>query len=192
MPTSATGSKTAGFTPLRRSAENGFTSLRRSAENGFTSLRRSAENGFTPLRRSAENGFTLVELMVVIAIMAVATAAVMFAIPDPRGRLIDDAEKFAARASAVRDDAILQSRDMRVLVTATGYQVERRRQGRWQSLTDKPFAPARWADGTGTSGATSILFDATGAAVPATVTLARDDQRVAVTVSGNGAIRVWS
>jgi general secretion pathway protein H len=170
MPISATGSKSAGFTPLRRSAENGFESS----------------------WRSAGNGFTLVELMVVIAIMAVATAVVMLAIPDPRGRLIDDAERFAARANAARDDAILQSRDMRVLVTMAGYQVERRRQGKWQILTDKPFMPARWADGTGATGATSILFDATGAAVPATVTLARDDQRVAVTVSGNGAIRVGS
>jgi type II secretion system protein H len=141
---------------------------------------------------SKQQGFTLVELMVVIAIMAVATAAVIFAIPDPRGRLIDDAEKFAARANAARDDAILQSRDMRVLVTGTGYQVERRRQGAWQPLTGKPFAPTRWAEGTGATGAASFMFDATGGAVPAAVTLARDDQRVAVTVSGNGAIRVGS
>jgi general secretion pathway protein H len=170
MRISATGSRSRGFTPLRRSAENGFASL----------------------RRSAENGFTLVELMVVIAIMAVATAVVMFAIPDPRGRLIDDAEKFAARANAARDDAILKSRDMRVLVTAGGYQVERRRQGKWQMLTDKPFAPAMWVAGTGATGTPAIIFDATGAATPATLTLQRDEQRIAVTVSGNGVVRVGS
>jgi general secretion pathway protein H len=145
--------------------------------------------GFTPVRLFAENGFTLVELMVVIAILAVVTAAVMFAIPDPRGRLIDEAEKFAARAHAARDDAILQSRDMRVRVTPAGYSVERRRQGQWQALTDKPFAPARWSMGTG-AGAAQIDFDATGGAVPTTVILTREDERVAVSVSGNGAIRV--
>jgi general secretion pathway protein H len=135
------------------------------------------------------NGFTLVELMVVIAILAVVTAAVILAIPDPRGRLIDEAESFAARAHAARDDAILQSRDMRLRVTPAGYSVERRRQGRWQALTDKPFAPARWSEDTGADAA-QIDFDATGGAVPTTVILTRDGERVAVTVSGNGAIRV--
>lgn len=137
----------------------------------------------------AGNGFTLVELMVVIAILAVVTATVMFAIPDPRGRLIDEAEKFAARAHAARDDAILQSRDMRVRVTPAGYSVERRRLGQWQPLADKPFAPARWGSGTG-AGAGQIDFDATGGAVPATIILTRESERVAVTVSGNGVIRV--
>lgn len=137
-----------------------------------------------------EHGFTLVELMVVIAILAVLTTAVMFAIPDPRGRLIDDADRFAARTKAARDDAILQSRDMRVRLTATGYSVERRRQGLWQSQTEKPFAPAAWSSGTNASGAPAIVFDATGATAPATVTLARDSERVVVTISGNGAIHV--
>jgi general secretion pathway protein H len=136
-------------------------------------------------------GFTLVELMVVIAILAVVTAAVIFAIPDPRGRLVDEAEKFAARAHAARDDAILQSRDVRISVTPAGYSVERRRQGQWQALTDKPFAPARWSAGTG-AGATQVDFDATGGAVPATIILSREGERVAVTISGNGAIRVGS
>jgi general secretion pathway protein H len=159
--------------------------------NGFMPLRRSAEHGFTPLRRSAEHGFTLVELMVVIAILAVVTAAVIFAIPDPRGRLIDEAERFAARAHAARDDAILQARDVRVRVTPAGYSVERRRRGRWQVLTDKPFAPANWKEGTGAA-AGQVDFDATGGAVPTIVTLTRGGERVAVVVSGNGAVRVGS
>jgi general secretion pathway protein H len=176
MPISATGNK---------------------AENGFTPLRRSAENGFTPLRRSAENGFTLIELMVVVTIIALASAVVVFAIPDPRGRVIDEAERFAARTLAARDDAIVQSRDVRILITTSGYSVERRRRGQWQAVTEKPFRAAIWQPGTGveigTSGRQAITFDATGApASPALLTLVRDNARATVSVSGNGDIRVGS
>jgi type II secretion system protein H len=144
-----------------------------------------------------ETGFTLIELMVVVTIIALTSAVVIFAIPDPRGRVIDEAERFAARTLAARDDAIVQSRDTRVLITATGYGVERRRRGAWEAITDKPFKTAAWAPGTGVligeTGREVITFDATGApSSPATITLVRDDARATVTVSGNGVIRVGS
>ena len=168
-----------------------------SNQEGFARVRRSAEHGFTCSRRSAEHGFTLIELMVVITIIALASAAVVFAIPDPRGRVIDEAERFAARTLAARDDAIVQSRDTRVWITQSGYGVERRRRGAWQALTDKPFRTVQWAQGTGVligaSGREAITFDATGApSSPTTVTLVRDAARATVTVSGNGVIRVGS
>jgi type II secretion system protein H len=146
---------------------------------------------------NAEKGFTLIELMVVVTIIALTSAVVIFAIPDSRGRVIDEAERFAARTLAARDDAIVQSRDTRVLITATGYGVERRRRGAWEVATDKPFKAATWSEGTGVligeSGREAITFDATGApSSPATVTLVRDDARATVTVSGNGVIRVGS
>jgi type II secretion system protein H len=146
---------------------------------------------------NAESGFTLIELMVVVTIIALASAVVVFAIPDPRGRVIDEAEHFAARALAARDDAIVQSRDTRVVLTAGGYSVERRRRGAWTAMTDKPFKTVAWARGTGVligaTGREAITFDATGApSSPTTVTLVRDDARATVTVSGNGVIRVGS
>ncbi len=186
MPTSATGNNSKGFALLR-----GY------AEHGFTPLRRYAEHGFTPLRRYAEHGFTLIELMVVITIIALASAVVVFAIPDPRGRVIDEAEHFAARTLAARDDAIVQGRDTRVRITATGYGVERRRRGAWAVVSDKSFGSVAWQPGTtvqlGTSALAAITFDATGAPLtPATVVLTRDDARASVTITGNGAIRVGS
>ena len=146
---------------------------------------------------SNSEGFTLIELMVVVTIIALSSAVVVFAIPDPRGRVIVEAERFAARTLAVRDDAIVQSRDVRIWITASGYGVERRRRGQWQAMTDKPFKTIAWGSGTGVvigaSGRDAITFDATGApASPATVTLVRDNARASVTVSGNGDIRVGS
>ena len=70
-----------------------------------TSATGNNESGFTFLRRSAESGFTLIELMVVMTIIGLTSAVVIFAIPDPRGRVIDEAERFAARTLAARDDA---------------------------------------------------------------------------------------
>jgi type II secretion system protein H len=146
---------------------------------------------------SNDQGFTLVEMMVVLTIIALASAAVVFAIPDPRGRVIDEAEHFAARALAARDDAIIQSRDTRIVLTASGYSVERRRRGAWTAMTERPFKPVQWSNGTGAligaSGREAITFDATGApSSPATVTLVRDDARATVNISGNGVIRVGS
>jgi type II secretion system protein H len=146
---------------------------------------------------SNQQGFTLIELMVVVTIIALASAVVVFAIPDPRGRVIDEAEHFAARTLAARDDAIVQSRDTRIWITANGYSVERRRRGSWTAMTERPFKPVQWAQGTGAvigaSGREAITFDATGApSSPVTVTLVRDDARATVTVSGNGVIRVGS
>ena len=110
MPMSATGN--------RRSA--GFTAFRRSAEHGFMSFRRSAEHGFMSFKRSAEHGFTLVEMMVVLVIIGLASATVLLAMPDPRGDLRGDGERFAARAKAAQDSAIIEAREMALWVTGSG------------------------------------------------------------------------
>ena len=138
-----------------------------------------------------EGGFTLIELMVVITIIALASAVVVFAVPDPRGRVVDEAERFAARVHAARDDAVVQGRDVRVRVSAGGYSVERRRRGTWEVLRDKPFRPVEWAAGTGASGAEAISFDSTGTPASATtLVLTREAARASVSVLANGDIRV--
>ncbi|MDR7153857.1 general secretion pathway protein H [Sphingobium xenophagum] len=156
---------------------------------------RSAQQGFTPLMRSAQQGFTLVELMVVLTIIGFISAAVVLAIPDPRGRVIEDADRFAARVAAARDEAVVTAAPMGLWVSASGYGFQRREDGRWVPLEDKPFVTANWKGGTralvGKDGRQQISFDGTGLPTdPLTVTLAREGERVSVTVDMAGKVMV--
>ena len=98
------------------------------------SLKRSDEHGFTPVRRPAEHGFTLIELMVVITIIGLASAAVVLAMPDPRGRLSDQADRFAARVRVAHDMAILDGRTTSVWIAPGGYGFDLRTRDGWQPM----------------------------------------------------------
>lgn len=145
----------------------------------------------------AQNGFTLIELMLVIAIIGIATAAVVLTMPASGGRVRAEAEAFAARAIAARDDAIVQSRDTSIWVTPIGYGASRRQRGAWQPMGGRAFQPANWKPGTtalvDTTGTQRAVFDTTGAVTtPVIFTLVRNADRATVTISGDGAIRVGS
>ena len=115
----------------------------------------------TTEKSDREEGFTLVELMVVIVIIGLAAAAVVLTMPARGAGLAREAERFAARAKAARDTAIVESRAATVAIGPGGYDVVRR-DGR---------AHYAWADATevqvlgGRDGA--LRFDPTGLAVPA-------------------------
>lgn len=145
---------------------------------------------FEAWRPSAERGFTLIELLVALTILGLMSAIVVFAIPDPRGRLVDEAERFAARTVAARDAAIVSARPTRLAVDAGGYRFAQRRGGDWQDIAEKPLARARWAAGTKASPA-EVEFDPTGLAEPAIrIMLQRGDERVAVAIGADGAVHV--
>jgi general secretion pathway protein H len=132
---------------------------------------------------------------VVITLIGLASAVALLAVPDSRGRLIDEAERFAARARAARDQAIVGAAPVSVWVTGGGYGFDARVNGAWVPVADKPLRVERWREGTRaampTAGRERVTFDPTGAADrPLDLGLSRDGARAGVLVAADGSIRV--
>jgi general secretion pathway protein H len=142
-----------------------------------------------PEPKQRTGGFTLVELMVVLVIIGLAAAAVVLAMPEPGGSLHGEAVRFAARAGAARDQAILESRTFAVQIGPGGYDVARRESGQWRTL-----AHYDWVDRTSPeiagAGSGTIRFDSTGLAEPAVVTLRRSERRAAIEIGADGGVHV--
>jgi general secretion pathway protein H len=144
---------------------------------------------------SNERGFTLVELMVVVTVIALASAIAVLAMPDPRGRVFDEAARFATRSKAARDVAIVEGTPVSLWITAGGYGFDRRAGQVWTPISDKPFRLERWRDGTraaiGAAGRNRLTFDPTGLADrPMSVTLTRDRASATARIDANGSARV--
>ncbi len=134
--------------------------------------------------------------MIVIVIMGLAATVVVLVMPDPRGRLRDDADKFAARVRAAHDEAIAGARPVSVWVAPGGYGFDEREAGRWHTIGEKPFRVEQWGKNTTAlvadpSGRDRVVFDTTGMADRAmTVRLQRDGKSMMVRVGTNGGVRV--
>lgn len=152
--------------------------------SGFLGLRRRSG-------RDGQRGFTLIELLVVLTIIGIASAAVVIAVPDPEGSLVSEAERFAARAKAARDSALLDSRAVALEVAPEGYWVERRRESAWE-----PGVRWSWSEGTSPAFAAAAergartVFDPTGLADPLSLSLHRRGERVAVEIGHDGTIAI--
>ena len=139
-------------------------------------------------------GFTLVELMVVIAIVGLVAGVAVLATPDPEGGLRAEAARFAARAQAAQERAVMDNRPVAIVLRDGGYSFEWREEGKWRPLSAKPFVETRWSDETQArleGPEQRILFDSTGFAESARLLLSREGEQAGVEVKDGGRIRVF-
>lgn len=157
-------------------------------------MRIFAATAETRARRGARaNGFTLVELMVVLAIMALAATAVVLTIPGEEQAVRSEADRLAARLAAARDVAVIEGRSVAVNFAPSGYGFERRIEGAWQPLPGRAFAQRNWPSdisfAAGGGAATRVLFDRVGTSpTPQTIALSGGDAREVIRVSATGEV----
>jgi general secretion pathway protein H len=138
--------------------------------------------------RSGEQGFTLVELLVVVTIIALLSAAVVLVAPSGGTSLRSEAEQLAARARAAQEHAILANRAVALRLDESGYAFSVR-SGRGWARAEAPPA-GRWEEGTLPQQAGRVLFDAAGLSDPHRLVLRRGGESIAIDIGGDGEVRV--
>ena len=91
--------------------------------------------------RKLNKGFTLIEIMVVVVIVAVLISAVALSFPPVGDKLLkENANRFTALISLAQDEAILQSTELAVEITPSGYSFYQNEGNSWVSFNDVPFS----------------------------------------------------
>lgn len=140
------------------------------------------------------NGFTLVELMVVVAVMALMAGAIAVSAGDSGSGPGAAASRFASRLAAARDEAVVSGRPISAWVAVSGYGFERYRGGSWQAIAARPLQGDNWQSGTSVALAglrARVRFDSLGLPDrPASFAVSRDGRTARVEVAANGDVTV--
>ncbi|WP_225204574.1 GspH/FimT family protein [Novosphingobium huizhouense] len=145
------------------------------------------------------SGFSLVEMVVVLLVMGVLASAVVLMLPGDADVLRREAERFAARVSAARDEAIAGGAPVAVVVSEAGYYFEKREAGAWAPAEGGGLSLATWREGTQvavavpggrTGGRARVVFDTVGlASSELRLRLARGSATRALTIARDGMVR---
>ena len=138
-----------------------------------------------------ERGFTLIELMLVVAIIAIATGVISLALRDPTAAKL---EQEAVRLAALLESARAEARSSGV--PARWEPLEKQDDGkdfRFVGLSDKEPLPTRWLDpGTAAQviGARAVMLGPEPLIGEQRIVLRLDDQRLTLVTDGIGPFLV--
>ena len=139
-----------------------------------------------------DRGFTLIELVVVLAIVALGAAAVLFSVPGPERSLRDSSERLAAQAAALRDQAVLDGQPMAIRIGSDGYGFEHFDGRAWVAEQEKPFRAVKLSEGMTVTavpaGEQRIRFDTTGLADPVVLSLGYQGLSRTIRVDAGGGV----
>lgn len=132
-----------------------------------------------------EKGFTMVELLVVLIIMGMLSAAVVLTLPRQDDTLDAAAQSLAARLHLAGEDSVLSNTMIEVRFGEGGSRFHRWRDGRWQDIA----AYSLPGDVTLASPG-PLRFDPLGGVEPAMLTLERHGERRFIHIDGQGRVRL--
>ena len=93
-----------------------------------------------PENYKKNQGFTLLEVMVVIAMMAILTAFVVPYLPGDRAELMQtEMDRFQSKIVYAQTQAILQSQDLGLIVDDASYKFVQRVNSGWEEFEEEPL-----------------------------------------------------
>lgn len=97
---------------------------------------------------AGERGLTLVELLVVIVILGLASSLVLLNAPPSRAEVERDALRFAASVKVALDEMVMTGASYRLVIDTAGYGFERLAGGEWVTEgIDRAFQRAAFDNG---------------------------------------------
>lgn len=96
--------------------------------------------------RQVPHGFTLLELLVVVVVLSIATALIVVkGTPSDKSHLQAEAQKLAQLLRIAQQHAKLTSKDIRFVSTPEGYRFEELSNDQWVSVQKEPLLqPRNW------------------------------------------------
>ena len=88
-------------------------------------------------------GFSLIELLVVLVLLALASTAVVLNLPAP-DPLREPAQRLAARLQHAQSLAVTGNRPLRLQLDNQGYVFQQREQGQWLPIEQPALAAQAW------------------------------------------------